>query len=134
MIAVGGLRGLLLIAVLASGCGPERGRSLDDLVLRDSTYLEPATLEPYTGRAFRTFPEDPEQFQLTGTLRDGVWHGELTVYHPNGRVRFQGRMSDGVQCGTWVEDAEEEPAPSLYEDIVSEIESLSIYPECPEGG
>lgn len=131
MALVGAVRAVLLAGMLASACGPARGRDLEELVLRDSTYLDPSTLEPYSGPVYRVFPDDPERIQLEGRLREGAWNGELTVYHANGRIRYQGRLVDGAQCGAWIENATEEAAPSLYEEIVGEIENLSVYPECP---
>ena len=125
------LRRLLLTVALAAACGPAAGRDLRELVVRDSTYFEPETLEPYTGVVFRTFPGEPAIIELRGSLREGTWDGELTIYHRTGRVRFQGEMSRGAQCGAWVENAPEESPGSLYEEIVAEIEDLSLYPECP---
>ena len=113
------------------GCGGPPPRDLGDLLIRDSTYYEPATMEPYTGPVFRPFDDEPERAELTGTLVEGAWAGELTIYHRNGRVRYQGEMSSGAQCGTWVENASAEPAESVYEEIVAEIQSLSLYPPCP---
>ena len=100
--------------------------------MRDSTYLDPVSLEPFTGPVFKTFVDDRENIQMRGTIEGGTWNGELTVYHPNGRVRFQGELVNGVQCGAWVEDEDDAPAESVYEEIVKEIESLVMYPECPD--
>ena len=122
---------LTLLILLVGGCTPVR--DLDELVQRDSAYLEPRTLEPYSGRVFRLFRDDSTKVELEGTLREGVWHGGLTVFHQNGRIRYTGAHTNGAQCGPWTENADPEPRESLYEEFVLEIESLSVDPPCPAG-
>ena len=124
---------LLAALLLAAACAQGPPTDLGTLVQRDSTYLAPATLEPFSGRVVRYFADAPEKVQIEGTLEDGTWEGELTVYHPSGRVRYQGVMYRGAQCGAWVENRDEGPAESVYEMLKQEIESLGLYPECPEG-
>lgn len=123
---------LLLLALLLTGCGPEPRVALDTLVLRDSLYLAPGSLEPFTGRVFRVFADDPEQVELEGRLEEGTWNGELTVYHPGGRIRYQGRLAGGAPCGAWVENRDESDEGSLYDELVREIESMGLYPACPD--
>lgn len=122
---------VFLMLVLAWGCSSGVPRNLDDLMVRDSTYLDPETLEPYSGDVFRYFLHDTTLVEAKGTLADGAWEGELTVYHPSGRIRDQGRLTRGVKCGTWVEDRPDREPGNLYEEVVQEIEGLSIYPDCP---
>lgn len=122
---------LLLLVAFAWGCGEGPPRNLDELMVRDSTYLHPETLDPYSGPIVRYFLHDTTLVQVEGTLTDGTWEGELTVYHPSGRIRDQGRLAQGVKCGTWVEDRPDRDAGSIYEEVVQEIEGLSIYPDCP---
>lgn len=124
----------MLVALLCSACSaltPER--ELTELVLRDSTYLSPEDLAPYTGDVFKYFPDQTSKVQLRGHLRDGMWNGEITVYHPNGRIRYLGELVDGVKCGVWTENMDPDPPESLYRELKQEIESMSLYPECPEG-
>jgi len=64
---------LTLLAVLLIGCGEAiPPRSLHELTIQDSTYLDPETLLPYTGRVFRMFETDAEMRQLRGELVDGA--------------------------------------------------------------
>jgi len=121
------------LLLLLGGCVGTRTADLDDLVLRDSTYLVAESLEPYTGRVVRHFASDAEKVQLEGTLRDGIWEGELTVYHESGRIRYQGRLSAGSPCGAWVENRDDEASGSVYQELKREIESMGLYPPCPEG-
>jgi hypothetical protein len=124
---------LLLASLL--GCGPRDSSDpveLRDLVLRDSTYHEPVTLEPYTGPVSSAFLTDFDKMQIEGEMLDGVWHGMLRVYHRDGRIRYEGRLEQGVQCGPWTENTDPEPPTSIYEELVTEIESLALYPLCSE--
>jgi len=122
----------LTLVVLAVSCGPGPVTDLDKLMVRDSTYLDPASLEPFDGRVVRYFLDDTTGVEAEGTLKDGTWTGELTVYHPSGRIRDQGRLLGGVKCGAWVEDRLDRSAGGLYEEVVQEVEGLAIYPTCPE--
>lgn len=123
---------MLLAALLGAACSAAPTRDLRELVLRDSVYVDSSTLEPFTGNVFRTFPDHPDRVQLEGELRNGLWNGELVVYHPNGRVRYLGRLADGVKCGVWTENKDPEPTDDVYRELKQEIESMGIYPECPE--
>jgi hypothetical protein len=124
------LFGLLFLAV--QGCAGEPRVPLDSLVVRDSTYLVAETGEPYTGEVFRAFSDDPDHIQLEGRIEEGSWNGEMTVYHEGGGIRYQGRMAGGAPCGAWVENRSEEAAPSLYESLVQDVESMGLYPPCPD--
>ncbi len=124
---------LALLILLCTGCTLTPVRDLDELVQQDSTYYEPQTMEPYSGPVYRLFLDDSTKVEVEGTLRGGTWHGELTVFHLNGRVRYAGSFDDGVQCGAWIQDADSEPRGSLYEELVKEIETMSLYPPCPDG-
>lgn len=126
-------RWLLPLLVLAGACFRGPPTELDTLVLRDSTYLVPGTLEPFSGRVVRHFEGDSSRVQIEGTLEDGTWEGELTVYHPSGRIRYQGRLSAGSPCGAWLENRDDEETESLYLMLKRDIESMGIYPSCPGG-
>ena len=122
------------LALFAAACGTVVGSTdLATLVQQDSTYVAPDTHEPFTGRVYRRFPDEPGRNELEGVLKDGVWDGELTVYHPSGRIRYQGELHRGAPCGVWVENREDEPPGSLYQELKQEIESMGVYDPCPEG-
>ena len=104
---------------------------LDELTIQDSTYLDPETLAPYTGLVFRVFETAPETRKLHGALMDGVWQGELVVYHSNGRVRYSGSFANGERCGPWFENRDTESPEDIDEELVQEIESMGLYPKCP---
>lgn len=121
------------VAVVLLSCGPAHSRDLADLDVVDSLYVDPESGRPYTGAVHKAFddPDAPVR-QLEGRLEDGTWNGELTVYHEGGRIRFQGTMRDGQQCGAWTEDEDPEPAGSVYAEIRRDLESLVMYPACGE--
>jgi hypothetical protein len=139
--------GFLLVAALGGGCAPEP-RDLAQLTVADSLYVDPASGAPFSGPVVRYFTASGEGLgsasvavtgegditkgtvQLEGTLREGVWDGELVVYHPNGRVRYMGSFARGERCGPWVENADSTPTLSTYEDLVREVESMGLYPSC----
>ena len=124
-------RVLLALVVTASACG-ELGRATDLrlLVARDGTYYDPESQEPFTGRVFRTFPGDSTRNEIVGALVDGTWHGELTVYHPSGRIRYMGSFDHGARCGPWTENQDDHDQETSFRRLVSDIESMAIYPPC----
>ncbi len=89
-------------------------------------------MEPYSGRVFRPFDDDPTAIRLSGSLKDGRWNGELTVYHPTGHIRYQGELMAGERCGAWLENRDEDPPGDVLAQVMEEIESLAMYPPCSE--
>ena len=128
------LRALLLVPLLLSGCSDvvRRVVPLDDLVLRDSVYMDAQTLEPFTGGVERVFNDDPREVQLRGDLVNGMWNGDIIVYHENGRIRYMGSLADGEKCGEWIENRDSDPPSDILAELKQEIESLGIYEPCPE--
>jgi hypothetical protein len=127
---------LLLVATLCAvgaACGDRApARDLGELTIRDSTYYEPETMQPYSGRVIRPFAGDSTRIQVQGTLLEGTWHGELIVYHESGRVRYMGNFDHGERCGPWTENAADEEPTSLYDQVRSEVEALGMYPPCSD--
>ena len=122
-----------LIAVALFACDSLPTRDLDELIVQDSTYLDPETMRPYSGRVLRHFPGDEDgRVFLEATLRDGTWKGELTIYHTTGRIRYQGEMSGGARCGAWTENENPVEPENVYDAIKEDLESIVLYPECPE--
>lgn len=120
-----------LAAFIFFACAQTPPREITELVVRDSTYLDPETMLPYSGRVFHSFPGEDGRIQLEATLRDGTWEGEFTIYHETGRLRYEGEMSGGTQCGAWSENENPVEPESVYEAIKEDLESLVIYPDCP---
>ncbi len=129
-LALGGLT--LAVGLVLAGCsGPGSGRDLATLEVRDSLYMDAENDRAWTGPVYRDFPDTTGR-QLEGRLREGRFQGELTVWHRDGRIRYQGRLHRGRPCGAWLENRESEPGGSLYEELVQDIESMGLYPACPD--
>jgi hypothetical protein len=124
------MRRTFLLALLAGACAGPARRTLDELAVVDSLYVDPASMEPFSGEVVRYFDIDRSKVQMSGSLREGVWDGELVVYHPNGRVRYMGSFTGGDRCGPWIENADSVPTENAYEDLVREVESMGLYPPC----
>ena len=125
------IRSLVLAALLLmAACEEREPTDLNALQVIDSVYVVPETRAPFTGPIVRYFEEEPDKVQLTGALREGVFDGELVVYHPNGRVRYMGSFRDGDRCGPWTENADSTATGSVYEDLMREVETLGLYPPC----
>jgi antitoxin component YwqK of YwqJK toxin-antitoxin module len=118
---------LFVLALIASGCAEPIPRNLDDLPMQGPQYLDPETLEPYSGPAYRMSSEDDpteivlrvnlrdgrfhgdfEDFALegdsqglyqTGTYRDGQLEGRFEVFYPSGVFRARGTYENGEQDG-----------------------------------
>lgn len=105
-------------------------RELTELNVVDSLYVDPATGELWSGPIVRHFEEDSASVQIEGELLEGSWHGELTVYHPNGRVRYMGSFNRGERCGAWTENADSTGLESVYESLIREVETMGLYPPC----
>jgi len=120
------------IAFGACGLGAPPPRNLDELVVRDSLYFESGSSLPYSGPVFRPFTDDPTRNEIVGLLVDGTWHDELVVYHPSGRIRYMGAFDHGHRCGPWTENRDDREPGGLLDEFRTEIETLGMYPPCPE--
>ena len=61
---------LFVLALIAGGCADPIPRNLDDLSRQGPQYLDPETLEPYSGPAFRMSEYDSTELVLRVNLRD----------------------------------------------------------------
>lgn len=123
---------LCFASLLLSGaaCSDRVATDLSVLQFVESVYVAPATAEPFTRSIVRYFPAQPDEVQLEGTLRDGVFDGEFVIYHPNGRVWFMGSFRAGERCGPWTENADSSTTGSAYQVLQREVETLGLYPAC----
>ena len=140
-VAMSRSRPLLVLALVASagivscrGIDVRAPRDLSELVVRDSLYFDPVASEPYTGPVFRPFRDDPTRNEVVGRLVGGAWHGEMVVYHASGRVRYMGTFDHGERCGPWTENKFDREPEGLLDELRTEIETLGMYPPCPEDG
>lgn len=122
-------RALLLGLSLLAGCEAPP-RDLAELTVVDSVYVSPESGEPWSGSIVRYFDDEPESVQIEGELLEGSWHGEMVVYHPNGRIRYMGSFDRGQRCGPWTENADSTDLGSVYEALLREVETMGMYPPC----
>ena len=80
---------------------------------------------------FRRFADDTTKVQIEGELLEGTWHGELLVYHESGRIRYMGSFDRGDRCGPWTENTLDRDPVNLYDQLLSEVETMGLYPPCP---
>ena len=88
------------IAASAAGAVPataQEAMDLDRLIERGGVYLEPGTLEPYSGPVARMWA--PGIARERGTLARGRWTGEHEWFHQNGRLSGRETYRDGVLHG-----------------------------------
>ncbi len=95
-----------LLAVAAAGAAsaggtippaPQEAMDLDRLIDRAGVYLEPGTLEPYSGPVVRMWT--PDIVRERGTLVDGRWTGVHEWFHQSGRLSGRETWRDGVLHG-----------------------------------
>jgi hypothetical protein len=121
---------LALAAGAVGGCadrgpGTDLVRPMEDLVRRGDLYLDPETLEPFTGTTFATFAHQPRVIAERATLRQGTFDGPYETYFADrtlstkevyrsgrregpyewyfasGRLFERGTFSDGVRHGPY---------------------------------
>ena len=68
-------------------------------------FLDPETMDPYSGPVFLTEigSLSTPQLKMSGTLEQGFWHGPWENYDEYGELIMQGTRNMGVACGVWIE-------------------------------
>jgi len=87
---------LFVLALIAVGCADPIPRDLDDLSRQGPQYLNPETLEPYSGPAYRTSEDDPTEIVLRVNLRDGRLHGDYQDFELEGVADSLGLYQTGT--------------------------------------
>ncbi len=101
---------LFVLALIAAGCTEPIPRNLDDLSMQGPQYLDPETLEPYSGPAYRMSEDDSTQIVLRVNLRDGRFHGDFEDFEPEDAEDSLGLY----QTGTYREGQREGRYEYLY--------------------
>jgi hypothetical protein len=57
---------LFVLALIAVGCAEPIPRNLDDLSVQGRQYLDPETLEPYSGPAYRMSEDNSTELSAEG--------------------------------------------------------------------
>ena len=134
---------LFVLGLIAAGCAEPIPRNLDNLSMQGPQYLDPETLEPYSGPAYRRSEDDSTQIVLRVNLRDGRFHGDFEDREPEGffggiyetgtyrdgqrEGRFENFYPGGVfkGRGTYENGLKEGPDESYYEN--GQISSRGTY-------
>ncbi|MCH7992314.1 MAG: hypothetical protein IIC35_07850 [Gemmatimonadetes bacterium] len=89
----------LLVLVGVAGCTEPRPRPVEELVRQEGIFLDPETMEPYTGPVFATFANQPQVIEHRLRLRNGTYHGPFEAYFANRQLSskeiYQGGIKDG---------------------------------------
>jgi len=115
---------LFVLALIAVGCSEPIPRNLDDLFRQGPQYLDPETLEPYSGPAYRMSEDDSTQIVLRVNLRDGRFHGDFEDFE------LEGDSLGLYQTGTYRDGQREGrsehfyPSGSLYDRVSYENDEL----------
>lgn len=108
----------------------ETPQDLSDLIssgIDPIRFLDPGTMEPYSGPVFLTElgSLSVPRLKISGRLESGLWHGPWEQYSEGGKLVIQGTQNMGVACGVWIKDNVEErydPCPPGLEIDWSHIE------------
>ena len=76
-------------------------RNRDDLVESEGLFLDPETMEPYTGPTVDFLSFQGVQLQMRGTYSNGELDGPIEFYWDNGQLRSKGFFSNGEPDGPW---------------------------------
>ena len=94
---------LAALAVLAGlGCAERNPRPMDELVRQGDVFLDPETLQPYSGPAFSTFDEQPLVIEKRLSLQDGTYDGPYEAYFANRLLSSKEFYHNGRKHGPYV--------------------------------
>ena len=99
-----GVRTLLVLsalAVSAAACERTSERPVDELVRQGNVFLDPETMEPYSGLAIATFDGQPGVVAKRLTLREGTYDGPYEAFFENRRLSSKEIYRDGVRHGRY---------------------------------
>ncbi|MGE0160753.1 MAG: toxin-antitoxin system YwqK family antitoxin [Gemmatimonadales bacterium] len=89
------------LLLVAAGCGEPPARPKSELLRQGSLYLDPVTLEPYSGAVFTTFAGSPPRIEQRASLRDGHYDGPFEWYFGKGQLALRELYRDGQKDGPY---------------------------------
>lgn len=98
---LGTLLAVTVLLVATSACERAAERPVDDLVRQGNVFLDPETMEPYSGLAFATFDGQPDVIAKRLTLRDGTYDGPYEAFFENRRLSSKEIYREGVRHGRY---------------------------------
>lgn len=92
---------VLSTVLVAAACEGIAERPVADLVRMGDVFLDPETMEPYSGFAFATFDDQPGVVAKRLSLRQGTYDGPYEAFFANRRLSSKEIYRDGVRHGRY---------------------------------
>lgn len=92
---------VVLAVAVAASCSKSGERPVDELVRMGSVFLDPETMEPFSGIAYATFDDHPDVIAERLSLRDGTYDGPYEAYFVNRRLSSREIYEGGVRNGPY---------------------------------
>lgn len=89
------------LIVAAAACGEPAPRPMEELVRQGDVFLDPQTLEPFTGTTFSTFEGQPLVVSERVSLRDGAYDGPYEAYFANRQLSRKEYYEEGRRHGPY---------------------------------
>jgi len=100
--SVGSLEVLAIALLLgAVACSEPDPRPMNELVRQGDVFLDPQTLEPYSGPVFSTFDDAPLVIEARLSLRDGAYDGPYEAYFGNRQLSSREAYQNGRKHGPY---------------------------------
>jgi antitoxin component YwqK of YwqJK toxin-antitoxin module len=92
---------VLVASFTTAVCTAPEARAVEDLVRESGIYLDPVTMEPYSGPAFATFSGQPSVVAQRLRMKDGAYHGPFEAYFENHQLSSKEMYEAGVKHGPY---------------------------------
>jgi hypothetical protein len=92
---------LLLVPLLGIACSGPEPRPTEELIRQGDVFLDPATLEPYSGPVFTTFADAPLVVEKRASLREGHYDGPYEWYFGNRQLSLRESYRGGLRDGPY---------------------------------
>jgi MORN repeat variant len=91
----------VVVLVGVAACTGPAPRPVDELVREGDVYLDPETLQPYSGPVFVTFDDQPLVVAQRLSLREGTYDGPFEAYFENRQLSSKEIYREGVKDGPY---------------------------------
>jgi len=86
---------LLLLLLILIGCSEPEPTDIETLNFRNDKYFLKNSDKPFSGEVFKSYPNG--QYELYGSLKNGVPHGLIKSYFDNGQLEKEETFKDGMK-------------------------------------
>lgn len=90
-----------LVVAALTACSGANERPVDELVRVGDVFLDPETMEPYSGLAFATFDDQPSVVAQRLSLTEGAYDGPFEAFFRNQRLSSKEIYREGVKHGPY---------------------------------